>query len=494
MSLSLESPVYEATYFISKCINLDGLDQCIKTCVWACRDHSNSPHPREILSSAHHKGPVILIFSVNNQHGWHGYCESLFNESPRTSSSYPTSNGTPPQEVGFISSQGISKFGGNDNADSAQPTLCNKAEYFFRDKNSWHHFNVRWLKHFLTFNKQACLKFEHTQHLLLPDGTPVNNSRNWQLVEERVGRELCELIDEHHQKLSIYKQLKEEEKLGRNEESFFKEEAATLGTEVCGGWTAVIRKVERDLGKVHLACPFGSQRYNCSLPESDNDVFIVYQAKTTQVLSLDPPRQTIKNSERELVDYTVLELQRYCELLLAGDQRCIETLFLEETKAVALSTCQWRQLCKLRHHLLNRSCFDKYMKEAQGNTGLKQLQKWKDNNPVVDQLTPKLNKLSYISIRLLQNARDLVALKTLKVYRDEDSVQRKELLDVRQGKYSYSELMGLVESYLREIEKSEANLSDVDMAVAKRKVENWLLMCRIQDLDINPYQPADQNL
>lgn len=37
-------------------------------------------------------------------------------------------------------------------------------------------------------------------------------------------------------------------------------------------------------------------RYNCSVQESDNDIFIVYQAKTIQVLSLSPPRQTIKVS------------------------------------------------------------------------------------------------------------------------------------------------------------------------------------------------------
>lgn len=487
MSVSSDLPVYKATYFIAKCINLDSLDQCIKTCVWACKDRNNTPHPREILSSAHQDGPVILIFSVNNQHGWHGYCESLFNT---------TTNQTQFNERSLDSGQEISnsKSVGNENINSAISTLCNKAQYLSREKNGWHYFNVKWLKHFLTFNKQACLNFENTQHLLLPDGTPVNNSRNWQIINEQVGKELCDLINEHHQKLSSEKQLREEEKLASIEESFFKEEEAVLGTELSEGWTAVITKVERDLGKVHLVCPFGSQRYNCSLPESDNDIFIVYQAKTTQVLSLDPPRQTIKNSERELADYTVLELQRYCELLLAGDQRCIETLFLEETKAVAFSTCQWRQLCKLRHHLLMRSCLDKYLKEAQGNTGLKQLQKWKENNPDVDYLSPKLNKLGYICLRLLQNARDLVALHTLKVYRDEDSIERKELLDVRYGKYSYSGFMGLVQRYLTEIEKFEANFADVNMEEAKSKVGNWLLMCRMHDLDIHPYKPSDQNL
>lgn len=38
------------------------------------------------------------------------------------------------------------------------------------------------------------------------------------------------------------------------------------------------------------------ERYNLCTPESDTDMFIVYQAKTKDILGFNPPKQTIKVS------------------------------------------------------------------------------------------------------------------------------------------------------------------------------------------------------
>ena len=40
--------------------------------------------------------------------------------------------------------------------------------------------------------------------------------------------------------------------------------------------------------------PFYLHRYNLCTPESDTDMFIVYQAKTKDILGFNPPKQTIK--------------------------------------------------------------------------------------------------------------------------------------------------------------------------------------------------------
>lgn len=46
-----------------------------------------------------------------------------------------------------------------------------------------------------------------------------------------------------------------------------------------------------------VTCYF--KRYNLCTPESDTDMFIVYQAKTKDVLGFNPPKQTIKVSGEE---------------------------------------------------------------------------------------------------------------------------------------------------------------------------------------------------
>ncbi|XP_059161994.1 uncharacterized protein LOC131945033 isoform X2 [Physella acuta] len=460
------------SYFIAKCMNLESLHKCIHSGIWACQERNNPPHPLDLLISAHQNGPVIIIFSVNNQRGWHGYSESLFDSKLNKCS--PESE----QDDSYICKQ----------EDSTNPLDIQHLEPSVNITKKWHYFHVKWLKHFLSISKQACLSFESTHHLLLKEGNSVNNARNWQQLSESVGRELCNLIDQRLNKLHMDRQLKEEAK---KKPSFFKDEENDVS--INGHWASVIEKVQAELGKLHLVCPFGSQRYNCSVQGSDSDVFIVYQAKTTQVLSLSPPRQTIKNSEKESMDYTVLEIQRYCELLASGDPRCIETLFLVNTETLVVASEEWKNLCTFRQLFLTRSCFDKYMKEAQGNTGLKQLQKWKESNKELQKLTPKLNKLGYIALRLLQNARDMVSFHTLKVFRDCDSIERKELLDVRQGLYNYSDYFALVERYLSEIADQEICFKMHTDDDVKSKVDHWLITCRIQDLQLHPPVICNQN-
>ena len=67
----------ECRYFVAKVASIPALQRCAETNMWACRDRLNPPHPRTVLSSALEKFRVILIFSVNNCHGWHGYAEMI---------------------------------------------------------------------------------------------------------------------------------------------------------------------------------------------------------------------------------------------------------------------------------------------------------------------------------------------------------------------------------------------------------------------------------
>ncbi|WAR02836.1 hypothetical protein MAR_009394, partial [Mya arenaria] len=154
----------------------------------------------------------------------------------------------------------------------------------------------------------------------------------------------------------------------------------------------------------HVSAVTGCSRYNLQTANSDTDMFIVYQAKTSDMLGFHPPKQTIKNSEGQLCDYTIHEVHRYCELLLAGDARCVETLFLDNHFLIRALPV-WRQLADGKQLFLNKACLDKYLRDAHGSKGTKLLLSWcaeheKDNCP----LSPKMCKLLYIIVRLLQNA------------------------------------------------------------------------------------------
>ncbi|KAH9493083.1 hypothetical protein Btru_022770 [Bulinus truncatus] len=495
----------DVSYFICKCKNLESLQQCIETGVWACQDRISPPHPEDLLTNAHEKGSVILIYSVNNQHGWHGYAQSMYNLSldeiennehkavcctNDTISSTITSQITtdPTQATISVTGENFKQQQPADIEEENKLTFSNENLNFNNASKKYHFFRILWLKHFLKYNRQECLHFKSTDNLLLFDGTPVNKARNWQQVNEDIGKKICTLIDQHYDHLNLMQELKKEARLSLNNESFFKHEEAKITLENTG-WNYAVEKVKKELGKVHLVCPFGSQRYNCSVADSDQDIFIVYQARTIQMLSLDPPRQTIKNSEKKSVDYTVLELQRYCDLLLAGDQKCVETLFLIDTEATYFASPEWKELDNIREGLLTRSCFEKYLREAQGNNGLKQITKWKLGNPESEELPPKINKLAYVCLRLLQNAREIMKLGTLKVFRTNDSIEWKELHDIRSGKYNYSNLMNLLTRYLTEMdEHRDCGLHD-NLVEVKHLIESWLIKCRLQDLHLNPYSP-----
>ncbi|RUS87367.1 hypothetical protein EGW08_004909 [Elysia chlorotica] len=460
-SANTPSPEETTSFFAMKCADVESLQRCINASEWAYRRRNKQPQPHDLLVSAHEQGNVILVFSVNGQHGWHGFCQSCFKTETRTNELCRLKRGT------YADANTVTMQSNTECSDSSVD-----------QGGAWHHFPVQWLVHYQKFNTYTCLDFKHTEHLKLKDGSPVNKARNWQELTCDAGSELCSLIEDHHKFLTV-REL--EHQLQKMPESFFKDDQNISVLKEKETWQTVIAKTSKDLGKVHLACPFGSQRYNCSTPESDLDLFIVYQAKTVDLLGLDPPKQTIKNSHREDVDYSVLELQRYCELLVRGDAKCVETLFLSESPVVVAGSPEWRKLCSLRSLLLTGQCLEKYMKEIHGTTGLKQFQRWRDSNPETEELTPKLVKLGYIVMRLLQNARDMALLNDIIVFRDESSLEREELMAMRGGEFTYKKFMEIVCRYLGEIEKHKDQL-EAETDKAKSSIQKWLIECRLQDL------------
>lgn len=69
-------------------------------------------------------------------------------------------------------------------------------------------------------------------------------------------------------------------------------------------WSGLQTVVENKLGRILFASLTGSRRYNLSVSGSDYDYFVVYQASTSDVLSLSAPVSIVKNKPGAKPDFT----------------------------------------------------------------------------------------------------------------------------------------------------------------------------------------------
>ncbi|XP_025080417.1 LOW QUALITY PROTEIN: uncharacterized protein LOC112556022 [Pomacea canaliculata] len=477
-------------YFIAKCDSMDALRRCITSGVWASRERSKPPQPHHILAEVFSEGPVILIFSVNNCHGWHGYASMLSPPNREMKVSEEDGSGQCYHESVVEGKKNEDSFSTNSATEylNLLGTGVEDASDDGKQISLWHHFKIHWHKQFLTDFGERSLSFENTKHFALPDSTPVNKARNWQQITPVVGRQICQLLDDHYASLVERRQKAVENKQASNPAPFLNMDGCA-GREHGEHWKMIVQKVEHELGRVHLACPYGSQRYNLQNENSDIDAFVVYQAHTRDLLSFNPPKGTVKNSERETCDYTILELHRYCELLLSSDARCVETLFLMIQPIIQASP-EWRQLQQHRQQFLNRKCLEKYLGDALGSNGVKRLQHYVRENPGITSsstLPRHISKLAYIIVRLLQNAEDIVMGRQLEVFRNNSSNNKMLLLRIRTSNLTLSEINTHIEKLVSTVQEGKENVPE-DLPSVKANLEKWMLFMRFLDFQQFPPQ------
>lgn len=228
----------ESQFFVCKAVNFDALRKCIETGQWAYRDRLTPPQPRIILSEAVQGGKVILLFSVNGCHGWHGYCEVV---AP------PGSMSDNNDYIG----ENSSKLQTPHNKYSAVGNTGMKEE------SRWFYFPVKWRTKFLPEFSDKCLLFEMTECFKLSEGETVNKSRNWQHIPRETGEKMCGLMDKCYDQLIAERHEKLVEQMARQPPEFYSSDGEK---DVWDTWQSIVTRVEEKLGKVVLACPFGSQR------------------------------------------------------------------------------------------------------------------------------------------------------------------------------------------------------------------------------------------
>ena len=271
-------------YFVAKAINMEALRGCHETRIWGCRGRKASKQPKDFLSQAFEGGPVILIFSVNNCHGWHGYARML--SKPMCADSNGSQNmacadgvcrsvdvclgnvtvqndGTQVESSTIIPKHNSDKVSSiltkelqlcktethSYSLDSKQTTQGN----LYQNEVQWFRFKVAWLRIYLGEHGEQCLPFCQTENLQTADGTTLNKSRNFQELSENTGRQVCHLLDNHYQGLSDAAQQKRDAKVSAPLFQPKRDEDPHVL------WRHLLQKVET-MGMVLLACAFGSQR------------------------------------------------------------------------------------------------------------------------------------------------------------------------------------------------------------------------------------------
>ena len=259
---------------------------------------------------------------------------------------------------------------------------------------------------------------------------------------------MCNLLDAEYKLSKENEQKVEARKMGY-ENLFFKlsnTDSSNLSSAAL--WERLATHV-RDYGRIMLACPFGSHRYNLHKEDSDLDMFVVYIGDTEKCLSFHPPPLTIKNRTSEQPDFTLYELYRYCELLVAGDPRVVESLFLH-SDTVHYATNEYHQFVALRRDVLSREVVKKYLGDATGNHGLKKLLRWEEQATPADK--GRVYKVLYIVLRLLFHAKQVASGEEIRVFLEENSEEREFLLAIRRHECSYQVARDRIELVKMEIE------------------------------------------
>lgn len=254
-------------FFIAKVNNFPSFRRAVQTNQWACSDKTIPPQPRDILSEAFSHGKVVIIFSVSNCHGWHGYAEMLNSPGVLQSSEVTADLDVNVNETDISSDPQIESISGESvktkKSDLSIKTgyTCTEAKLTSEKGSKFYYFDVLWKLNYLEFGEQ-CLSSKSTENLtciekLGGNKIPLNKCRNWQEVDSEVGESVCREMHKFYDSLCKTREEKVQRKTECQTEPFYKETSILTVKET---WKKIVNQVEQNLGKVILACPFGSQR------------------------------------------------------------------------------------------------------------------------------------------------------------------------------------------------------------------------------------------
>lgn len=251
-------------------------------------------------------------------------------------------------------------------------------EKFFVEKQLGPPFQIEWIIQ-STDATQEGLHFSKTNQIVneLSEDGCVNLSRNGQEIDGKCGSTLCGLVVSE-----IHAQRAERERIDRRNarvpSTFFsltEEEERQMIESTSTYWDTFLSLVRTSIGSVLLATVIGSRRYNLQSPNSDLDLFVISVYPLERFLQYPSPDQTFKNPENLRPDFTIYSVEYFCRLLLAGDTKVVECLFLNERVVHFAAASLWNELVANRSVFLTKSVIETYIGEVKGSKGLKQMEK-----------------------------------------------------------------------------------------------------------------------
>lgn len=212
-------------------------------------------------------------------------------------------------------------------------------------------------------------------------------------------------------------------------------------------------------GGLLFAMTAGSVAFNLSVEGSDRDYFAVYAADVDASFALTRPLATVDSHDPDLQMY---EAAKYCELLLKGNPKVVEPLFAEH---FTWQSEEWRELKKLRHHLMTRVTVDQYVSYALSQLG--DYVKGRGAKPPA--------KKFYHAFRLMQEARRIITHGAPRVWYEDGDEDRAFLMSIRRGEQDLEALVGQLLELRAEVDVLKLQLPE---KTDPRVLGEWLLYLR----------------
>jgi len=220
----------------------------------------------------------------------------------------------------------------------------------------------------------------------------------------------------------------------------------------------------------HLICIAitGSHAYGMHHKDSDHDIMGLFLPPIDYILGLKKVEQVMINKKPEL-EGIVYNFIKWFPLMIQQNPNVIELLWHHDSMYVYRDDIIWPQLIKNRDKLLSKK-----LKHSFAGYAFAQLQRMQKLNEKVNQNKKRLaefEKFVYSTknashlMRLLNTAFDALVDKEIQVLRPE----RQLLIAIREGKYSYNELIKMANAKFALIEEAymKSNLRnkvDIDFA------------------------------
>lgn len=325
--------------------------------------------------------------------------------------------------------------------------------YAFMQGDPWHEVGAEF-PHVMQVEWQVCLP--PVQGVSFSSVLPAGDSHkvfNGDEIRAAAGHDICAAIDAKMQAVRCQAEIAHGALLNS---SFLR---IVPGESEPDAHRRLLQEVEGRLGRLICACRCGSRRYNLHFPESDHDLLVIYAAEDPETA---PP--VIKNPAGLHPDYTLLEVGRFTQMLVDGDPRMVESLFLEAghiagkqaeeqidesaNSSILWPSPPWASIVHLRDACLTQALVRKYLGDATGRAGLAAIRK--------KAKLQKHRKILYIAFRTLANALQVCRGEALQVRRSSGSPEHSFIMALRR------EENGSVEELLL---KAEALAGDVRTAL-----------------------------